>query len=80
MQYSMIFDLPTALQESYLISPRGDRKAMKTELDAIEAAISRVHGLHRARVQPTGETTYTWRRHGSLGLRIEVIPVPPIVN
>ena len=59
-------------QKSYLGSPKGEKKVMKTELDRIEGEIERVHALHASRPQPTGSVTYLWPSDGTLGLRLEV--------
>ena len=74
-----ITDIMHSFKESYLNSPKANKKAAKTELAAIEAAIQRVHNVHRARKKPTGQTKYTFRGHGTLGLRLEVNCAPEII-
>ena len=61
----------TLAQESYLNSPKGEKKRMKSEVTRIESEIERVHALHAARSPPAGPVTYLWPTKGTLGLRLE---------
>lgn len=70
----------TAVQESYLSSPRHAKKRIKGKVLKIEDEIERVHALHAERSPSTGPVTYMWTAKGALGIRLQVPreSMPPV--